>query len=516
MIRFLKVTLTVLCALVLIVSLWFVAGVLWSLPLVKPNDKPVQLLIANVSVVDVESGQVLREHDILVESGLIGAVGPNLSAPGAQRVEGRDLYAIPGLFDMHVHSTKMAPVLTHPLLIAAGVTAVRDMGGCIGIEDGFVACIDEKREWNRAVAAGEMVGPRFDQLSSLAINGGREIPGGVDVALGAPTAAGARQRVALDRERGVDFLKTYTMLPREGYFELARVAAEAGLYLAGHLPLAISAPEAIEAGQRSIEHAFLFIWDCYPGMSSLRQSDNPREVFTRELRETMIAEHDAAQCANLHRAMVEAGTAFVPTHTTRKLDAFSLDEAFRTDQRLKYIPGPLRQMWLSDADGMARRAGQGGQQSYMDFYRFGIRQTGIAHKAGVTVLAGSDMPDSFAFPGTAIHDELDHLVEAGLSPLDALRAATLEPARFLGLDGEAGIIRPGARADLVLLRTNPLQNIRGVRQIEGVVLAGAPYRRDDLDRMLETVESAAGSWSMWPKFIWQILTSPIMKRQFGD
>jgi adenine deaminase len=126
------------------------------------------------------------------------------------------------------------------------------------------------------------------------------------------------------------------------------------------------------------------------------------------------------------------------------------------------------------------------------------------------------MPDSFAFPGTAIHDELDHLVEAGLSPLDALRAATLEPARFLGLDGEAGIIRPGARADLILLRTNPLQNIRGVRQIEGVVLAGVPYRRDDLDRMLETVESATGNWSMWPKFIWQILTSPIMKRQFGD
>jgi hypothetical protein len=288
-------------------------------------------------------------------------------------------------------------------------------------------------------------------VSIVDIESGREIPNGVDSALGAGTAAGACQRVALDK-------------------------------------------------QRSIEHAFLFIWDCYPGMADLRQLDDPRKVFTNDLREAMVA----------------AETAFVPTHTTRKLDAFALDETFRNDPRLRYIPGPLRQMWLSDADGMARRAGEGGQQGYMDFYRFGIEQTGIAHRAGVTVMAGSDMPDSVAFTGTAIHDELDHLVEAGLSPIDALRSATLEPARFLQLEGRAGIIRAGARADIVLLRANPLDDIRTVREIESVVLAGVIYNRDDLDRMLEGVESAAGSWSMWPRFAWQILTSPIMKRQFGD
>jgi len=516
MIRFAKSMLAAIVGLVLLFGLWMVVGVWWPLPVPQPNVQHARLLVVDVSIVDVDSGRILQHHDILVESGQITAVAPSLGAYGAFRVDGRGLFAIPGLFDMHVHSTKMAPELTHPLLVAAGVTAVRDMGGCIGIEDGFVACVDEKREWDRAVTAGEMVGPRFDQLSSLAINGGTEIPAGLDIALGAATAAGARKRVALDKQRGVDFLKTYTMLPREGYFELAKEADAAGMYLAGHQPLAVSAFEAIAAGQRSIEHAFLFIWDCFPGMAGLRQVDNPRKVFTNELREVMIAEHDAEQCAELHRAMVEAATAYVPTHTTRKLDAFSVDEAFRNDSRLRYIPGPLRQMWLSDADGMARRAGEGGQQSYMDFYRFGIEQTGIAHRAGVTVMAGSDMPDSFAFPGTAIHDELDHLVEAGLSPLDALRSATWEPARFLDLEGRAGTIRAGARADFVLLRANPLKDIRGVRKIETVVLAGAVYGRNDLDRMLEGVESAAGSWSMWPRFAWQILTSPIMKRQFGD
>jgi imidazolonepropionase-like amidohydrolase len=165
---------------------------------------------------------------------------------------------------------------------------------------------------------------------------------------------------------------------------------------------------------------------------------------------------------------------------------------------------------------MVQRAGDGGAESYREFYEFGIRQTGIAHQAGVSILAGSDAPDSFAFPGTGLHDELEHLVQAGLSPLDSLRAATLAPARFLGLVDKAGAIRAGARADIVLLKANPLADISAVRDVDAVVLAGAYYDRAALDRMLADAERAAGSWSMWPKFAWQILRSPIMKTQFAD
>lgn len=514
--KFFTRLLRLVIGLLLLLGLWLVVGVWWPLKAPQPNEQLARVMLEDVAVVDVDSGVIRAGQDILIEASQIVAVGPGLQAPDARHIAGDGLFAMPGLFDMHVHSTKMSPLLTHPLFIAAGVTAVRDMGGCLGIRDGFVACIDEKREWNRAVAAGEMLGPRYDRLTSLAINGGREVPAGLDTALGAAKAEGARQRVAQDMRRGVDFLKPYTMLPREGYLALAREAQAAGIYLAGHVPLAVSADEAIAAGQRSIEHAFLFIWDCYPGMDALRKAEDARHVFTNELRTAMISRHEASLCADLHRRMVSAGTAFVPTHTTRKLDAYATDEAFRTDSRLRYIPGPLRRMWLGDADGMARRAGDGNQQSYMDFYRFGIEQTGIAHSAGVMVLAGSDSPDSFVFPGSALHDELDHLVEAGLSPLEALRSATLEPARFLDLEGQAGVIRPGARADIVLLRANPLADISAVRDIETVILAGSVYDREDLDHLLAGVESAAGSWAMWPRFAWQILTSPIMKKQFGD
>ena len=499
-----------------VAAVGFAIAVVWPLPLPQPGEKFARLLIRNVNVVNVVGGALQPGHDILIKDGVIVAIGPGLATDGARVVDAAGRFAIPGLFDMHVHSLRMAPALTHPLFVAAGVTAVRDMGGCLGDDDGWVACAADKRAWNAAAGSGTMVGPRYDAITSLAIDGGSEIPAGFDPRLGAATAEDARTRVDFDAARGIDFLKPYTGLPRAGFFALAEAARGTGMYLAGHVPLAVSGLEAVAAGQRSIEHAFLFIWDCYPGMARLRESTDPLAVYTDALRQSMLAGHDAALCSRLHSAMIAAGVAYVPTHTTRKLDAFATDPAYLSDSRLRFVPAPLRLLWAEDAAAMAARAGPGGMDSYRAFYEFGIEQTGVAHRAGVTVLAGSDSPDSFAFPGSALHDELGHFVAAGMSPLEALRAASIAPARFLGLDGKAGSIAPGARADIVLLDANPLEDIAAVRQVATVVLAGVVYDRAALDRMLERVETTAGSWTMWPKFAWQIATSPIMRKQFGD
>lgn len=514
--RLLKLGGKIFLSLLLALVLFFTVGVLYPLQVPVPTEAHTALLVRNAGLVDLESGEVRANTDILVRDGRIEATGAGLSAPGALELDARGLYAIPGLFDMHVHNLRLSPVLTHPLFIAAGVTAVRDMGGCLGDHDAWVACAADKRAWNLEVAAGRMVGPRFDQVTSLAINGGSEIPASWDASLGAGDAAGARARAALDASRGIDFLKPYTMLPREGYFALQEAAAEHGMYLAGHKPIAISGMEAAAAGQRSIEHAFLFIWECYPGMESLRKVERARDAYTHESRRRMLDGHDPDTCIELRSAMVEAGTAFVPTHTTRKLDAYAKDAHFRNDPRLAWIPSPLRMLWLADADGMAERTSDEGNASYREFYEFGIQQTGRAHRAGVTVLAGTDAPDSFAFPGFGLHDELHHLAQAGLTPRDALRAATVEPARFLGLEGEAGVIATGARADIVLLRENPLQAIDAVGSIETVVLAGRVYDRRRLDDMLSRAQATAGHWSMWPKFAWQALRSPIFRAQFAD
>ena len=496
------------------------AGILWPLDHVRPAPPVAAMTIRNVNIVDVESGQIIKGQTIRVDNGIITEIAPDIAEEteeaGAFEIDGSGQFAIPGMFDMHAHAFKMAPELTHPLFVAAGVTAVRDMGGCIGLADAWVACADDKRAWNQMVQDGTMVGPRFDQITSLAMNGGSEMPDELDRALGGATPEGARARVAYDKARGIDFLKTYSLLPRESYFALAEEVAKEGLSIAGHLPFGVTAPEAVAAGQRSFEHAFVFIWDCYPGMAALRESGDIFAAFTNEARSRMIADHDEAACQSLRTEMAAAGTAFVPTHTTRKLDAYSRDADFLSDPRLDYIPGPLRMLWMNDAANMARRAGEGGAESYKAIYEFGIAQTGKAHRAGVTVLMGTDAPDSFAFPGLGIHDEFAHFINAGLSPLDALRTATLAPAKFLGLEGKAGVIKVGARADIILLNANPLDDIQAVRGIDAVVLAAAHYDRKALDQMLKTVASNAGSWTMWPKFAWQIMRSPVMLKQFAD
>jgi imidazolonepropionase-like amidohydrolase len=513
--KFFSILARALMGLGLLLGLYIAVGVLY--PLSPPEAvAPGDLLLRNARLVDLATGAIHNDTDILVEGGLIVAVGPDLSAPDAEIVDARGRYAIPGLFDMHVHSLRLAPVLTHPLQVAAGVTAVRDMGGCLGEYDSWVACAADKRRWNTDVAAGRMVGPRFDQVTGLAIDGGSEIPSGWDADLGAATAAGARARVEHDAARGIDFLKPYSMLPREGYLALAQAAAETDLYLAGHKPLRVSALEAIDAGQRSFEHAFLFIWECFPGAAAVRETQDLRAVYTHEMRLQMLDEHNAAMCYQLMDAMADRGAAYVPTHTTRKLDAFAKDEPFRNDERLRYVPAPLRTLWLGDADSMAGRTDAAGLESYRRFYEFGIAQTGRAHDRGVQVLAGTDSPDSFAFPGLALHDELGHLAQSGMTPLQVLRAATVAPASFLGLEGEAGVLAVGARADIVLLDADPLADIGNVRRVDTVVLAGAVYDRARLDALLADVESAAGHWSMWPKFAWQALRSPIFRAQAAD
>ena len=189
----------IVLAVVLTAVLVFTVGVMWPLETPTAKEAAERLLIAGVDVVDVRAGQVRRRHDILIEDGTIAGVGIDLDRGDATVVDGTDRYAIPGLFDMHVHSFKLSPVLTHPLFLAAGVTAVRDMGGCIGIDDAWVACAEDKRRWDEAVRRSRMAGPRFDQVTSLAINGGTEIPDGVDPELGAASPAGARKRVEADR-----------------------------------------------------------------------------------------------------------------------------------------------------------------------------------------------------------------------------------------------------------------------------------------------------------------------------
>ena len=215
----------------------------------------------------------------------------------------------------------------------------------------------------------------------------------------------------------------------------------------------------------------------------------------------MVDEYNPRVCNEVFRTFARNDTYITPTHVTRRMDAFADDAAYRNDARMKYVPGRQRMAWLADANGMvALDPSPAGRRSFMDFYRKGLSLTNDAYRAGVPVILGTDAGDSFVFPGASVHDELGELVRAGLSPVEALRAATLTSATYFGRSADFGTVQAGRFADLVMLDANPLDDIANTRRIRAVWQGGRSFDRAALDSMLTRVEKAVApnaQMSLW-------------------
>ena len=505
--RFLKRAFVLLAVSFVLAACAFAAGVLWPERLPEAPPAVDRLVIENVSVVDAETATLRPGMTVSIENGRIhGLASSGGSRPSGVVIDGSGQFLIPGLWDMHVHlGSKLSTHLHLPLLVAHGVTGVRDMADCENPLDPFEACLEDKRAWSEGVGRGELVGPRILGVASFTVHGPSRRDDDLPSFFAPGNESEARELARYAKGRGYDFIKVYDSLPRDVFLALLGEARAQSLEVVGHRPLAVNGVEASEAGQRSFEHARLFLEECYPGASKLRSE--PRRYQTAD-RRAMVDEHDASQCGELFATMKENGTWFVPTHVTRKMDAFADDAAYRDDPRLRYIHPLQRMVWSEDADGMvASDPSPEGRKAFMDFYVKGLELTGVAHRAGVPVLAGTDANDTYVFPGSGLHDELEELVKAGLTPAEALAAATLSPARYFGVEGEYGSIAEGKAADLVLLREDPLTDIRNTRSIEAVVLGGRLYRRPDLDRLLTHVETSVGSLTIGAKLLWAYLRS---------
>lgn len=449
------------------------------------------LVIEGVNVVDVREGRVLRDHRVVIDGGVIRSVTPagRDTVPTAdERIDGSEAYLIPGLWDLHAHlrGSGVPPwFITDwymPLLVAHGVTGVRDMNSaCDGDSDGPI-CLETMREWQARIREGELPGPRILALSSFMLNP----PWDYEV-----SEEQARTAARMFADQDLDFIKVYDRLGRDAFFWLMDEANTLDIEVAGHVPLRVTSTEASNAGVRSIEHARAFLFDCYPGSAEFRDTTRTNSPSTATLR-AMVDRHDPEACEELFRTLDRNRTWYVPTHVTRRMEAFAGDSAFRNDPRTRYVPPPLMGQWIRDADGVvARDSSVEGRRAYRDFYRKGLAITGAAHEAGVAILVGTDAGDSFVFPGSSVHDELGELAKAGLSPAEALRAATWKGAEFLGLTERHGSVDAGKQADLVLLSDDPLVDIENVREIRAVVLDGRYMDRERLDALLEQAESTA-------------------------
>lgn len=385
---------------------------------------------------------------IVVREGRIAAVGPSSETtvpPAARVIDGGGLFVIPGLWDMHVHALweRGVPETFLPLFVVHGITGVRDMGGTLGV----------LAEARRALAAGEIVGPRL-VAAGMIVDGPEPVH--AEVSLAVETREDGRRAVQTLAAAGVDFVKVYTLLPAAGFEGVLAAAAERSLPVAGHVPASVGPIEAAAAGMASVEH----------GMSELGGFCGPDEP---------------AACEPIFAAFRRYGTYQVPVLAIER--KWSKEE-MAGDPRLRYLPRVVLDYWF---DGRlpipSATTGVPGRAELPEE----IWLTGALHEADLSILAGTDAGVPFSLPGWSLHDELELLVAAGLTPVEALTAATRGPAELLGRTADLGTVEAGKRADLVLLRADPLQEIRHTREIEAVVLDGELLDRAALDRLLAEV-----------------------------
>lgn len=505
-VTYLKRTLLFFAILLITIVALFTLGVLWPLEKVVPERTVGPIAIVDVSIVDASNDKLIPHQTVLIEDGPIQAVGDvnNMALPSTGRVvNGSGRYLVPAFWDMHAHIYAVSPLLELPLYIAYCVTNVRDMLSCPKPEDPFISCPEDKRRWTTEAISGERVGPRIVGTTSFMANGQGMVERIKDVPDFFDTSTPEQARAFVRHFAGsVEAIKVYDRIPQDAYFALVEEAARLGMDVVGHRPHSVSAIEAAEH-QKSIEHARFILHDSYPGSENLRLSAGTDKW--REDRQRMLDEHDSEIAAAIFAAMAKHDTWYVPTHLTRWVDAYAEDASVREDPLLRYLHPLMKWQWLEDINGtLAEDSSPEARQTYRDFYRKGLELTGAAHAAGVNVLAGSD----YIIAGADIHRELEQLVLAGLSPAEALIAATLAPAKYFALDDQYGSVAAGKIADLIMLTDNPLTDIRHTQKIESVIFNGNLYDRDALDRISKHVERQAKSWSIACKILWRFLKNP--------
>ncbi len=426
--------------------------------------------LTDVAIVDVEAGAVIANAAIVVQSDRIVAAGSRdaVDIPwGASRIDGAGGFAIPGLWDMHVH-LRDAGESALPLMVANGVTGVRDMGGDLSV-------VDRLRQ---AVRAGGVLGPRI-------VRSGRPVDGqkALTDRYILETPEEGRAAVAELVDAGADHIKVHNGLPREVFFAVADEAQRRGIPLVGHVPLEVHPAEAIGDGLKTVEH----VATIYEGTLSANvrtPADQLRLVseYPRHGADTLAA-HFAA-----HQAW------FTPTLVAYAVNSRLAELEETPDPRRRYLsPGlvdhwdrafPVEPFELDPRLIALRRQGDTAFAALVTTF----------HAGGVGLLLGTDLGTREIYPGFSVHDELALLVErAGLAPLQALRTATSNPARYLDATDSLGAVAAGRVADFVLLDANPLENIRHTSRIRAVVRGGRYLDRDALDDILTAAERLAAA-----------------------
>lgn len=436
------------------------------------------LAVSNVSVIPMTGDTIMRNVTVLVRDGRIASISPARTArvpAGIRTIDGTGRYLIPGLADMHTHlfsddavHDSVAPAELG-VMIANGVTAARLM---IGTPEHLVL--------RRQVAEGVIPGPQLF-VASPQLTGKPATN-----ALVVTTPDAARSAVKSAREDGYDFIKLTTDITRPVYDAIVAEARAQKLPVVGHVDLQVGLARALEAGQQ-IEHLDAYMEAVLADSGRGRPSVSNYGLYA--LRQWATLDYiDDRKVQEVAGTTARAGVYSTPTLTIFNLFGQPFDDdEIRSRPDWKLLPEGFRTGYWRAKERLALPANLAARTPERRSRYVAVRNalTKAISDSGGRIMAGSDTPEWFHVYGFALHRELANLVAAGLTPYQALQAATVTPAEFLGVSNDWGTVEPRKRADLVLLAANPLEDIRNTARIEGVALGGRWFEEAELRRMID-------------------------------
>jgi imidazolonepropionase-like amidohydrolase len=430
-----------------------------SLVTAQPGD----LAITDVSVVPMSSDGVLAHHTVVIRGDRIVAVAPSATVVlprGTTVIAGAGKWLMPGLADMHVHTWNEHDLT---MFVAAGVTTIRNMWG-----------IAQHLDWRSQIARGERLGPTIVTAGNM-IDGEPPDWAGSTVLV---NPADADRIVTEQKAAGYDFLKSVAQLSREAYEALAAAAKRHGMVLAGHVPTAVGLEGVLAAQQRSVEHLDGWLAALVPPGTALPPVDDG-EVWTR----AVLSRLDPARLPGLIERTIAAGTWNCPTLVV--YDRFvGLEDLAALRRRVAWldkVPAAMRVRWVAPPSYTAE-----------DFATVRATRAQLGKivaalaAANAPILVGTDTGVLFVIPGAALHDEIELMIAAGVPRPRVLRAATADAWRYLGQPHEAGVVEVGARADLLLVASDPLTTPLPLIP-DGVIVRGRWLSRGALEAQLAKI-----------------------------
>ena len=451
------------------------------------------LALTHISVINMASPHVLKDRTVVISDGKIIFIGKKYQdLKNCTTLDCKGKYLIPGLWDMHSHMIwKVRLPIFLNLYIANGVTGVRDMGSS------FSEFLEYKKwKLNAQETHADII---------HIITPGTFLDGPVPTNAAAwaiKDTVDARKKVDELKEQGVDFIKVYNLLTRDVYFAIADEAKKQNLTVAGHLPFSIHIDEAMSAGQKSIEHLNKCILLCSSQKDSLEEqlrlatinSNAPQSWQAREKYDALALQTKDDRIADaLYKSMKRHGLYQCPTLVLR---SFFADTAaiinYIHQPYLNYYPEGLKNDMLTRYNGFFKIRNEEDDVRATALLKESLVQVKKMNDAGVDLLAGTDTPGFGTFPGISLHEELALFVKAGLSPYQALKTATVNPAKYTGQLNTLGTVEQGKIADLVILDANPLEDIHNTQKIYAVILNGKMLDRGKLDQLLKELEIKAG------------------------